>query len=243
MGDSKVLLAALCGAAAGAVATTALHRHLASGSDPAAAPSSPESPDDAGLDLASLEQLEPTQFEEAGERDERLLRRVETVLRRRTARVVLVLERLCDGHNYAAVLRTAEAQGIQHVWLIAPPQGEARYESAKMQKRRSVVAKAGRIAAVETRRKPGDLKPQPGSRRQQKLEKKRQAAQNMWGDDVKLDQEHAAFGKSAARFLSVREFDSSEGAGPQPAPCLQPARPLPWLSEGVSVPRGDGCVA
>ena len=225
MGDSKVLLAALCGAAAGAVATTALHRHLASGSDPAAAqPSSPESPDDAGLDLASLEQLEPTQFEEAGERDERLLRRVETVLRRRTARVVLVLERLCDGHNYAAVLRTAEAQGIQHVWLIAPPQGEARYESAKMQKRRSVVAKAGRIAAVETRRKPGDLLPQPGSRRQQKLEKKRQAAQNMWGDDVKLDTEHAAFGKSAARFLSVREFDSSEGAR---TPSLPPACSLP----------------
>ena len=228
MGDSKVLLAALCGAAAGAVATTALHRHLASGSAPAAAPppsaSSPESPDDAGLDLASAEQLEPTQFEEAGERDERLLRRVETVLRRRTARVVLVLERLCDGHNYAAVLRTAEAQGIQHVWLIAPPQGEARYESAKMQKRRSVVAKAGRIAAVETRRKPGDLLPQPGSRRQQKLEKKRQAAQNMWGDDVKLDQEHAAFGKSAARFLSVREFDSSEGAR---TPSLPPACSLP----------------
>ncbi|KAG7379684.1 hypothetical protein PHYPSEUDO_008284 [Phytophthora pseudosyringae] len=53
--------------------------------------------------------------EEAPER----LRRAETVLRRRTSRIVLVLEQCMDSHNHQAVLRTAEALGIQHVWLIA----------------------------------------------------------------------------------------------------------------------------
>ncbi|OWZ19903.1 RNA methyltransferase [Phytophthora megakarya] len=47
------------------------------------------------------------------------LRRAETVLNHRTSRIVLVLEQCMDSHNHQAVLRTAEAMGIQHVWLIA----------------------------------------------------------------------------------------------------------------------------
>jgi tRNA G18 (ribose-2'-O)-methylase SpoU len=47
------------------------------------------------------------------------LRRAETVLRHRTGRIVLVLEQCMDSHNHQAVLRTAEALGVQHVWLIA----------------------------------------------------------------------------------------------------------------------------
>ena len=46
------------------------------------------------------------------------LRRAETVLRHRTSRIILVLEQCMDSHNHQAVLRTAEALGIQHVWLI-----------------------------------------------------------------------------------------------------------------------------
>ncbi|GAB9469803.1 hypothetical protein Gpo141_00007070 [Globisporangium polare] len=46
------------------------------------------------------------------------LRRAETVLHHRTGRIVLVLEQCMDSHNHQAVLRTAEALGIQHVWLI-----------------------------------------------------------------------------------------------------------------------------
>ncbi|KAL3660705.1 hypothetical protein V7S43_014108 [Phytophthora oleae] len=55
---------------------------------------------------------------DAAEAPERL-RRAETVLRHRTGRIVLVLEQCMDSHNHQAVLRTAEALGIQHVWLIA----------------------------------------------------------------------------------------------------------------------------
>ena len=65
-------------------------------------------------------QLAPQEYEDA-ESEDRLVRRIETVLQRRTSRITVVLERLCDGHNYAAVLRTCEAAGIQNVFLIAPP--------------------------------------------------------------------------------------------------------------------------
>lgn len=50
----------------------------------------------------------------------RALRKVETVISRRTSRMILVLERTSKSHNYSAILRTCEALGIQHVWLISP---------------------------------------------------------------------------------------------------------------------------
>lgn len=48
----------------------------------------------------------------------RRLRRAEAVLRQRTGRILLVLERHTDLHNQMAVLRTAEAMGLIHVWLV-----------------------------------------------------------------------------------------------------------------------------
>ena len=40
---------------------------------------------------------------------------------RRNSRVVVVIERCNESHNYSAVLRTAEALGYHHVWVVAPP--------------------------------------------------------------------------------------------------------------------------
>ena len=51
----------------------------------------------------------------------RRVRKVEAVVRRRTSRIVLVLERTTYAHNYSAVMRTAEALGVQNVWVINPP--------------------------------------------------------------------------------------------------------------------------
>jgi len=49
------------------------------------------------------------------------LRRAETILRRRTSRLVLILERPWNDDNVMAVLRTAESFGVQHVWTIKHP--------------------------------------------------------------------------------------------------------------------------
>jgi len=48
----------------------------------------------------------------------RRLRRAEAVLQQRCGRFLLVLDRCTDIHNFAAVLRTAEAFGMVHVWLV-----------------------------------------------------------------------------------------------------------------------------
>ena len=53
--------------------------------------------------------------------DLRLIRKAEAVIRNRTSSVTVVVERCVNDHNYSAILRTAEALGIQNVWIIDPP--------------------------------------------------------------------------------------------------------------------------
>jgi tRNA (guanosine-2'-O-)-methyltransferase len=48
----------------------------------------------------------------------RRLQRIERVLRRRLVSVTVVLEQIFDPHNAAAVLRTCEALGLQHVHVV-----------------------------------------------------------------------------------------------------------------------------
>eukprot|EP00980_Cylindrotheca_fusiformis_P002273 scaffold523_cov101-Cylindrotheca_fusiformis.AAC.11 len=54
--------------------------------------------------------------------EQRMLRKAEAVIQWRTTRLVLVIERCTNDHNYSAILRTAEALGIQHVYMIDPPE-------------------------------------------------------------------------------------------------------------------------
>jgi tRNA G18 (ribose-2'-O)-methylase SpoU len=53
--------------------------------------------------------------------DLRLIRKAEAVIQGRTDKLILVVERCTNDHNYSAILRTAEALGIQTVCLIDPP--------------------------------------------------------------------------------------------------------------------------
>ncbi|KAG2498780.1 hypothetical protein HYH03_003519 [Edaphochlamys debaryana] len=61
-------------------------------------------------------------FDSHGAKD-RLLRKAEAVLAKRTDRILLVLERCTDNQNYLACLRTAEILGVQNVWIVLSPRG------------------------------------------------------------------------------------------------------------------------
>ena len=54
--------------------------------------------------------------------DMRMIRKAEGAIQKRTSRITVVVERCTNDHNYSAILRTAEALGIQNVWIICPPQ-------------------------------------------------------------------------------------------------------------------------
>ncbi len=58
--------------------------------------------------------------EEDAKQDEcpRRLRRAEAVLRKRTGRIVLVLDQLAESFNQQAMIRTAESLGIQYIYAV-----------------------------------------------------------------------------------------------------------------------------
>ena len=148
-------------------------------------------------------QAAPERFERADDA-ERLAKRIETVLARRTSRLIVVLERLVDGHNYSAIFRTCEALGVQHVWVVAPPPGAARFESRSSLRRKAKAERARQYAANDANRRADDQPVRAGSRK----DRRRRKAADAWTADDALDAEHAVHGRGAARFLSVRDFAS-----------------------------------
>eukprot|EP00658_Telonema_sp_P-2_P071526 TRINITY_DN60776_c0_g1_i2.p1 TRINITY_DN60776_c0_g1~~TRINITY_DN60776_c0_g1_i2.p1 ORF type:complete len:263 (+),score=62.51 TRINITY_DN60776_c0_g1_i2:174-962(+) len=68
------------------------------------------------------------------------IRRVESVLRQRTSRVLLVLEASIDEHNQQAVVRTAEAFGVQHVWILRASEKEMKKREMENARRVSKAA-------------------------------------------------------------------------------------------------------
>ena len=90
----------------------------------------------------------PTRFDAANE-PLRLLRKAEAVLAGRSTRMLVVVERSVDSHNHSAVLRTAEALGVQHVWTVQPPKTERIHANAQRK------AQSASWAALEEERKGG----------------------------------------------------------------------------------------
>lgn len=136
-------------------------------------------------------QLHPVEFDRAAlAYPERITRKVEAALERRSDGVLLVLERATDAHNYTAVLRTCEALGVQNVWVIDPPAVDA-----------TLLAAGGGDGDVD-----GDGNGN-GDDDDAKLPTRKARRKNkVWRRDAELRAEGAAFARRAQFFLSVRRF-------------------------------------
>jgi tRNA G18 (ribose-2'-O)-methylase SpoU len=75
----------------------------------------------AGSAAAASPESETDLIVDSPDLDLRLIRKAEAVIQGRTSSVTLVVERCTNDHNYSAILRTAEALGIQNVWIVDPP--------------------------------------------------------------------------------------------------------------------------
>ena len=120
-----------------------------------------------------LDQSAPVNFEQADD-ESRTAKRIETVLSRRTSRLIVILERLFDGHNYSAIFRTCETLGIQQIWMIKPP--EERFASRRSLTRGADLERAEKYARADANRLTTDEQLQPGSRRA----RKRARAERAW---------------------------------------------------------------
>ena len=74
------------------------------------------------------------------------------------SRLIVVLERLVDGHNYSAIFRTCEALGVQHVCRRAAPGAAARGQSRSAgRRRRNARGNTPRTTRTGGRARPGGL--------------------------------------------------------------------------------------
>lgn len=80
--------------------------------------------------------------------ENRLLRKCETVLSQRTDQIMIVVERSVDTHNYSAIIRTAEALGIQHIWVISPPGLNPEGNAVKRRRKKDVWVEDRKAQAV-----------------------------------------------------------------------------------------------
>lgn len=99
---------------------------LGSSPSPSPSPSSPAYSNDAGNNEQSSSSNNTTsnstnsQLFDSPELDQRMIRKAEGAIRLRTSRLVVVIERCTNDHNYSAIHRTAEALGVQHIYVISP---------------------------------------------------------------------------------------------------------------------------
>jgi tRNA G18 (ribose-2'-O)-methylase SpoU len=121
---------------------------------------------------------------DAPDLDLRMIRKAEAVLQWRTCRLLLVIERCTNDHNYSAILRSAEALGIQHVFMIDPPPVE------------DVDADEGEVLAASQRR--------PQQQQQQHQQQQRTP------EEIEQRRLHHLFARNATEWLTVRDFETSE---------------------------------
>lgn len=122
--------------------------------------------------------------------DQRLLRKAEAVIQWRTSRLVLVVERCTNDHNYSAILRTTEALGIQTVYMIDPPP-PAMYDPTT----------TGSTTTGMTMINEDDSLLTQQEKRKLKLSTP---------EEIEARREHHLFAKKATEWLTVKDFTTSE---------------------------------
>ena len=128
---------------------------------------------------------------------DRFFRKAETAVLNRTSRILCVIERCTDEHNYSAVLRTAEALGVQHVWLVDPVVSSNDNDGVEVMAKDDVGDDTNETSAKDgvNKGKGGGV----GAKR-----KKSQGHGNDWREQHKL------FARRAQEFTTIREFPTAE---------------------------------
>jgi tRNA(Leu) C34 or U34 (ribose-2'-O)-methylase TrmL len=121
--------------------------------------------------------------------------------------LAVVVEKTTDVHNYTAVLRTAEAIGVQHVYMICPPLKPVAEVSAGG-------GDSGGDGGGGDDPAPGFTKfdedadevVKNNSRKSFKKNKKAK----LWEEDQKMAREHIGFARTAVKWITIHNFTSTK---------------------------------
>jgi len=125
--------------------------------------------------------------------DQRMLRKAEGAIRLRTSRLIIVIERCTNDHNYSAIHRTAEALGVQHIYVINPPT-------------QSTLEGAGCIGGDEDEEMAQDI---AENAKIKSIGKGGKVVKKVNKSELKERAMHHLFARKATEWLDVREFDTT----------------------------------
>jgi hypothetical protein len=125
----------------------------------------------------------------------RILRKAEAIISRRIGGMMVVIERCTASHNYSAVIRTCEALGVQHLWVINPPKVEDPAESQPSTEEATTKKKKRRFG----RKKPDD--------------------KSVWIEDQKEEKQHHGYARMATKWVTIRVFDTTTEVCSVSRPC------------------------
>ena len=121
----------------------------------------------------------------------RMIRKAESAIMRRTSRIIVVVERCTNEHNYSAILRTVEALGIQNVWLISPPK------------------RSTEVSEHDTTSDLNDSDDADGLSRTKKIQSFTGKFINLTEAEIQSRVNHHIFAKKASEWLTIREFETT----------------------------------
>jgi len=145
------------------------------------------------------------------ELNHRILRKAEYVLQCRTSRIIVVVERCTNDHNYSAILRTCEALGIQNVYLICPRKPETNM-IAKVKEDSFTNSASSEYQPDEIDTSDVNTTSQKNSKRErpQLISSTGSNVKDVNSDDLTSRKMHHLFAQRAAQWLTIREFETSE---------------------------------
>jgi len=144
-------------------------------------------------------QPQPQPLFDSPDLDMRLVRKAEAVIQGRSS-VVVVVERCTNDHNYSAILRTAEALGVQRVYVIDPlePSGEDGHHTGNNDN--NVDCDTNGTAKAEHNNSAATTAVT--------ATKKNKNKNNKQNDDLR--RWHHLFAQNATEWLTVRDFETAE---------------------------------
>jgi len=166
----------------------------------------------AGKKKRSRPENEDRELMDAVDLENRMIRKAEGAIRKRTSRVTVVIERCSNDFNYSAILRTVEALGIQNVWIIGPPPtvrgGEASidedlyHEPEDQEPNKESQAEGNANDSTDTAN--------AASKGSTKLETMKGQIIQMTPEETESRRAHHLFASKALEYLTLREFNSTK---------------------------------
>ncbi|KAL7515644.1 hypothetical protein ACHAXN_013299 [Cyclotella atomus] len=137
-----------------------------------------------------------SQLMDSASLDRRMIRKAEGAIRNRTSRLVIVVERCTNDHNYSAILRTAEGLGVQHIYIISP---QFINSTLVDDENAGEASNGGKNICLDQVKENTKLRTSAGQTVKRATESE------------KLDRAmHHLFARKATEWLTVREFDDTK---------------------------------